>query len=100
LKTDYPICIAIPENKTDDGLEAWLHEWVEHLKLTDKSPQPIFQLFRGNKEDLILRFQQANKFLKFDPIIRICSDNPFLAPEDIKLAVKLFKERGNTIHLS
>lgn len=83
-KSEYPFCIAIPENKTDRGLLEW-------IKLYD----PSIHVITGHKEDLILRFQKASKEMGFDTIIRICGDNPFMNPEDIQLAVDLYNKRGH-----
>jgi len=84
-----PLCVAIPGNKTNDVLEAYLK-----LRFKDKQfsyGQPT--LYRGAEEDVTTRFIGANTAMKFDPIVRICSDCPYLAPEDIKLALEIFKKR-------
>lgn len=85
LRTKFPIVIAIPQNKTDVGLTAWLYEHY-----TDKQ----IQVGYGNKEDLVLRFKQVNKAFKFDPIIRICGDTPFIDPDDIYHAMNRFEGKN------
>jgi len=87
-KSGFPICVAIPENKTNDALENYLSL---RFKTTKFKSQPT--LYRGSEKDVTARFIGANNSMKFDPIVRICSDCPFLAPEDIKLALEIFKER-------
>jgi len=84
-----PFCVAIPKNKTNDVLEAYLKLNFENRKF--KAGQP--SLFRGEEQDVTDRFFIANNSLQFDPIVRICSDCPYLAPEDIKLALEIFKKR-------
>jgi len=82
-KTNIPFIVAIPENKTDQGIRSW-------LELYDKNIKCVL----GHKEDLILRYKVAVAEGDFDPIIRITGDNPFVAPEDIKIALELFEKRG------
>ena len=88
-KSRYPICVAIPENKTNDALENYLNLRFKDTKFKTGPPT----LFRGKEEDVTTRFIGANNSMKFDPIIRICSDCPYLAPEDIKLAMEIFEDR-------
>lgn len=88
-KSGLPLCIAIPVNKTNDVLEAYIKLSFE--KLDYKAGQPT--LYRGFEEDVTTRFIRANYSMGFDPIVRICSDCPYLAPEDIKLALEIFKKR-------
>ena len=83
-KTDLPMIIAIPNNKTDRGLEEYLK--VKHKEMID--------IYIGNKEDLILRFLQVSKIIEYNPIIRVCGDAPFLAPEDIQMALAVYNMRG------
>lgn len=81
-KSGFPFVIAIPDKTTDKGLAEW-------IRLYD----PKIEIFLGHPEDLILRFKQVLKFVDFDPIIRICGDNPFFNPTDILIANTLFKQR-------
>ena len=83
-KTTFPLAIAIPDEKSNYGL-------AEYIKLKYGKDIPVFV---GHPQDLISRFIKTNTQMNFDPIIRICSDNPFLAPEDIELAIKLYNSRG------
>jgi len=87
--TGLPICVAIPRNKTNDALEEYLKLRFEKTKFNAGQPA----LFRGFEEDVLLRFIGANNQMKFDPIVRICSDAPYVAPEDIAMALEIFKER-------
>jgi len=88
-KSGFPICVAIPENKTNDALANYLD--LRFKNTTFKTGAP--HLFRGSEEDVTARFIGANNFMKFDPIIRICSDAPYVAQQDIKLALEIFEER-------
>ncbi len=89
-KSGLPICVAIPQNKTNDALENYLALRFKTTKF--KSGQPT--LFRGSEEDVTARYIGANNAMKFDPIVRICSDCPYLLPDDIKLALEIFEERN------
>jgi spore coat polysaccharide biosynthesis protein SpsF len=53
-------------------------------------------LFRGSEHDLIDRFYQAalRSCESSDAIVRVCADNPFIAPEEIDRLITFFK--GNT----
>ncbi len=86
-KTKLPLVIAIPENKTSQGIVAWLNEFCENrdLKIT---------VYEGPEEDLTARFMGAAKNMNFDPIIRICGDSPFVDPQDITNVLELYKKRG------
>jgi len=88
-KSGYQICVAIPATKTNDALEEYLKLRFHNTKF--KAGQPT--IFRGSEEDVLARFIGANKQMDFDPIIRICSDCPYLAPEDIAMGLEIFKER-------
>ncbi len=87
-KTKLPIVVAIPDDWKNYGLLYYLKE------LTNRRTELKIKTFRGHKTDLISRFLDANSQVKFDPIVRICGDSPFFAPEDVELALKVYKERG------
>jgi len=82
-KTKFPLAIAIPDELSNRGLTAYI----------DAKYNKKIRVLSGHPQDLIARFQTVNRTLGFDPIIRICSDNPFLAPDDIDLAVELYNKR-------
>jgi spore coat polysaccharide biosynthesis protein SpsF len=81
-KTGLPFCIAIPDEKTNWGLAEWLLMYDKTIKV-----------YAGHPNDLIDRFKKVLNIEDFDPIIRVCGDNPFIAPEDITLALELFNKR-------
>ncbi len=83
LKTNLPIVVAMPNNLTDKGLAVWINTMY-----------PDIPIRYGFTEDVLWRFQQINKEFKFDPIIRVCGDAPFTSPEDITLALDIFKARN------
>jgi len=72
---DLPIIVATTQNKTDDELVNFL------LKRKIK-------VFRGEEEDVLKRFIDCSFEQRFEKIIRICSDNPFLQIEFIKELLK------------
>jgi len=102
LESGYPICLAIPINKTNDGLEVWFNDYKILNRGTGTAPSSLdnFTLFRGSEEDVTARFSVANEKLKFDPIIRVCADAPYIAVEDIRLALKIYTERKYFIWLN
>jgi len=87
LKTSFPIAVTIPKGKRNVGLLSYLETKYQKL-------DPPLRIFTGHEEDCLMRFLEANESLKFDPIIRICADSPFLSPNDIQLALKIYNERG------
>lgn len=84
-KTGLPITICIPTTKTNSGI-VWFLQNIGGLNKT-------FEIHMGHEEDLALRLRQCN-YMKYDPLVRICGDNPFMNPEDINIALELFKKRG------
>jgi len=88
LKTNYDICIAIPDTIPNDALEVYLD-----LKWMGINRHRLMTVYRGFEEDVLARFMGANLLMNFDPIIRVCSDAIFLAPEDIELALNIFESR-------
>jgi len=88
-KSKFPFVIAIPDQTTDRGLGEW-------IKLYD----PKIKVIHGSEGDLVMRFLQVLKFVDYDPIIRICGDNPLMNPVDILIANTLFKQRKRYIRLN
>jgi len=88
LKTKYDIVIAIPDTKTNDALEVYLE-----LKWTGINRHRLLMIYRGHEEDVLNRYMNANIYVSFDPIIRVCSDAIYLNPDDIELALKLWYSR-------
>lgn len=85
-KCNLPYCIAIPNTMPNQGLAEWVKQYC---LATDKN----ITMYEGHEEDLTLRFFNAANTIGFDPIIRICGDSPFFAPEDVKLALELYNKR-------
>ena len=84
-KSGYPFVIAIPNTKTNLGINSVITPlFIKKMKIHVRT---------GSEEDLVDRFIHINKEFNFDPIIRICGDNPFFNHEDIDLALDIFKKR-------
>ena len=66
----FPTVVAIPSNSSNAGLE-WL--------LTGNG----YTVFKGNEEDVLIRFIGCAKKYEIDPIIRVCGDNAFIDVEEI-----------------
>ena len=55
--------------------------------LASKCEELDINLFRGNKENVLLRYIESAKINNIDIIVRICADRPFVDPEFIDDAV-------------
>lgn len=51
--------------------------------------------FRGSENDVLQRFIDAANYVGSDKIIRVCSDNPFLDVESIKLMIREIQLHGD-----
>jgi len=49
-------------------------------------------VFRGSEEDVLGRFVGAGAQAGATEVVRICADNPFIAPEEIDRLVRFFRE--------
>jgi len=58
-----------------------------------------FPVFRGSENDVLDRFIQAARENKFDKIIRVCADNPFLDLAGMKTLIETF-EKSDADYLS
>ena len=47
-------------------------------------------VFRGSKEDVLGRFYKAARYFEANTIVRVCGDNPFVAPEEIDRLIEFF----------
>ena len=73
------ILLATSDTKKDDPLE----ELAKQLNV------PVF---RGSETDVLGRFVAAGHMAKADYVVRICGDNPLIAPEEIDRLVGYFKK--------
>lgn len=71
------VCLATSTNGCDDELE----------KLAKMLGVGVL---RGDEHDVLGRFEHAAKQSGADVIVRICADNPFIAPEEIDRLVRFF----------
>lgn len=60
-------------------------ELAEHVKKFD------VRVVRGSENDVLLRFVQALDETRSGLVVRVCADNPFIAPEEIDRLVNNFK---------
>ena len=47
------------------------------------------QVFRGSETDVLGRFIAAARRFGADPVVRVCADNPMIAPEEIDRLISL-----------
>ena len=85
-RTKLPIIIAIPHSLSNQGIVSYLEEYCDRVN-------KHYSIYQGPEEDLVSRFRNANESMKFNPIIRVCADSPFVAAEDIKIALEIYNKR-------
>jgi spore coat polysaccharide biosynthesis protein SpsF (cytidylyltransferase family) len=76
-KLDVPAVLATTVNPSDDRIDV----------LAAKHDVPVF---RGSENDVLDRFIQTAHQFKFEKIIRICADNPFLDLGGMKVLIHAF----------
>jgi len=69
-------------------------ETTENDVFKEVAERHAFTLFRGSEHDVLDRYYQAAKRYAADDdaIIRVCADNPFVAPEEIDRLVNFFRQ--------
>lgn len=50
------------------------------------------RIFRGSEGDVLGRFVGAAQHAEADIVVRVCADNPFIAPEEIDRLIQFYKE--------
>lgn len=50
--------------------------------------------YRGSESDVLSRFVKAARLFHADIVIRVCADNPFIAPEEIDRLVDYFSKNS------
>ena len=73
----HSIVVAIPLSSENDILEKYLRS----LEV---------DVYRGNEEDVLLRFYEAAKLKKATHIVRVCADNPLISSEEIDYLIKFY----------
>jgi len=84
LKKDFPIVVATSNNPDDDVI----------VEFGNKYKIPVY---RGSEQNVLERFVKCAEFHRFDTIIRVCSDNPFI---DIQSIIELYKNYRGEDYLS
>ena len=74
------VVLATTELNQDDPLT----ELAQSLKVG---------VFRGSEADVLGRFWDAAREFKADVVVRVCADNPFIAPEEIDRLVDCYLSR-------
>lgn len=85
-KLGVPAVLATTTNPLDD-------------RICELAARHDFPIFKGSENDVLDRFIQAARVHKFDKIIRVCADNPFLDLAGMKTLIEAF-EKSNTDYLS
>jgi len=78
-KTLTGLVIATTINRVDDDLVSLAQELG-------------VQVFRGSEEDVLWRFIEASRKSNADLVVRICADNPLVAPEEIDRLVNFYRQ--------
>ena len=76
------IILATSDGAIDDQL----------VELAQKLNVPVF---RGSETDVLGRFLEAANVSKADHVVRVCGDNPLIAPEEIDRLVEFFEKALN-----
>lgn len=74
------VVLATTKLKQDDPLT----ELAQALKVG---------VFRGSEADVLTRYWDAAREFKADVVVRVCADNPFIAPEEIDRLVDCYSSR-------
>jgi spore coat polysaccharide biosynthesis protein SpsF len=61
--------------------------------LTELAQRLGIEFFRGSEADVLGRFWGAAREFKAEVVVRICADNPFIAPEEIDRLVDCYFSR-------
>lgn len=85
-KLDIPAVLATTVNPSDD-------------RICDLAACHDFPVFRGSENDVLNRFIQAAREHKFEKIIRVCADNPFLDLAGMKTLIEAL-EKSDADYLS
>ena len=72
------VTLAISQNKIDDPL-------------VDLAQQLEINIYRGSEDDVLDRFRGAAESAEAKNIVRICGDNPLVAPEEIDRLVASYE---------
>jgi spore coat polysaccharide biosynthesis protein SpsF len=70
--------VVATTNKSDDD---FLVELVKTLGV---------EVYRGNENDVLGRYLEASEVFNVDLVVRICADNPLVAPEEIDRLVDFY----------
>jgi spore coat polysaccharide biosynthesis protein SpsF len=77
-KLGVPAVLATTVNPSDD-------------RIAELGARHNFPVFRGSENDVLDRFVQAARQFKFDKIIRVCADNPFLDLAGMRILIDAFE---------
>jgi spore coat polysaccharide biosynthesis protein SpsF len=77
-KLGVPAVLATTVNPSDD-------------RIAELAARHNFPVFRGSENDVLDRFVQAARQFKFDKIIRVCADNPFLDLAGMRILIDAFE---------
>ncbi len=75
------LVVAIPSTKNNDLLENFIKKKLN------------VDVFRGSEKDLIKRYLDTAKLYNAQNIVRICSDNPLICPNEIDRLVSSFDHK-------
>lgn len=85
-KLDVPAVLATTVNPSDD-------------RICELAARHNFSVFRGSENDVLDRFIQAARHFRFDKIIRVCADNPFLDLAKMETLIEAF-DKSDADYLS
>lgn len=68
-------------------------EFKQDDPLTELAQSLNIEVFRGSEADVLGRFWEGAQEFKADVVVRVCADNPFIAPEEIDRLVDCYISR-------
>jgi len=75
----------------DDIVVATTTSPIDDL-IEEKAQNFDANVFRGSSEDVLERFIQTSRYFNIQTVVRVCGDNPFIAPEEIDRLINFFKK--------
>lgn len=77
-----------------DAIVLATSERDENQVLVDAAERIGVSAFQGSEDDVLGRFVEAAKLAGAETVVRVCADNPLIAPEAVDVLVEGFQRSG------
>ncbi|MBL8992869.1 MAG: hypothetical protein JNM63_05980 [Spirochaetia bacterium] len=84
-----PIILAVPEKELPEFLFLKEKTWMNAGGVLH-SPEPRFEIFGGEEQDVLGRYVSAARAFDVDPIVRVTGDNPLTSVEGLLFVLEKF----------